>query len=290
MKYIKINENGIHIVFGITDKNQIKLLHFSKAEFDENDICKFGKECKAEDLVRKEQFIDEAFQLVQVNLAGYNRPYEKHGNKHICTAPGYLLTYAGMEDSWNEFVLGSSGKILDIMEARIYKESPEAETGEIQVRGENVMVGYYKNPEATNEVFTEDGWLRTGDLGTMDANGNIFIRGRLKTMILSSSGQNIFPEELETKLNNLPFILESLVIEYNKKLVALVYADYEALDSLGLNNPDNLKTIMDENLKNLNNSVAAYEKISKIQLYPTEFEKTPKRSIKRYLYNSITID
>lgn len=87
MKYIKINENGIHIVFGITDKNQIKLLHFSKAEFDENDICKFGKECKAEDLVRKEQFIDEAFQLVQVNLAGYNRPYEKHGNKHICTIP-----------------------------------------------------------------------------------------------------------------------------------------------------------------------------------------------------------
>lgn len=87
MKYIKINENGIHIVFGITDKNQIKLLHFSKVEFDENDICKFGNECKAEDLARKEQFINEAFQLVQVNLAGYNRPYEKHGNKHICTAP-----------------------------------------------------------------------------------------------------------------------------------------------------------------------------------------------------------
>ena len=149
------------------------------------------------------------------------------------------------------------------------------------------MVGYYKNQEATQEVFTQDGWLRTGDLGSMDSNGNIFIRGRLKTMILSSSGQNIFPEELETKLNNLPFILESLVIERNKKLVALVYADYEALDSLGLNNPDNLKTIMDENLKNLNSNVAAYEKISKIQLYPTEFEKTPKRSIKRYLYNSI---
>ena len=136
----------------------------------------------------------------------------------------------------------------------------------------------------------EDGWLRTGDLGSMDSNGNIFIRGRLKTMILSSSGQNIFPEELETKLNTLPFILESLVIERNKKLVALVYADYEALDSLGLNNPDNLKTIMDENLKNLNSNVAAYEKISKIQLYPTEFEKTPKRSIKRYLYNSIAVD
>ena len=202
------------------------------------------------------------------------------------TECGPLISYA----PWDEFVLGSSGKILDIMEARIYKETPEAETGEIQVRGENVMVGYYKNQEATQEVFTQDGWLRTGDLGSMDSNGNIFIRGRLKTMILSSSGQNIFPEELETKLNNLPFILESLVIERNKKLVALVYADYEALDSPGLNNPDNLKTIMDENLKNLNSNVAAYEKISKIQLYPTEFEKTPKRSIKRYLYNSIAVD
>ena len=152
------------------------------------------------------------------------------------------------------------------------------------------MAGYYKNPEATQEVFTEDGWLRTGDLGTMDANGILFIRGRLKTMILSSSGQNIFPEEIEAKLNNLPFILESLIIERNKKLVALVYADYESLDSLGLNQPENLKTIMDENLKNLNASVASYEKVSQIQLYPTEFEKTPKRSIKRYLYNSIAIN
>ena len=176
------------------------------------------------------------------------------------------------------------------MEARIYKENPEAEIGEIQVRGENVMTGYYKNPEATKEVFTEDGWLRTGDLGTLDEHNNLYIRGRSKTMILSSSGQNIFPEEIEARLNNMPFVLESLVIERNRKLVALVYADYEALDSLGLNNPENLKTIMDENLKNLNNSVAAYEKISQIQLYPTEFEKTPKRSIKRYLYNSIAED
>lgn len=138
--------------------------------------------------------------------------------------------------------------------------------------------------------FTEDGWLRTGDLGTLDEHNNLYIRGRSKTMILSSSGQNIFPEEIEARLNNMPFVLESLVIERNRKLVALVYADYEALDSLGLNNPENLKTIMDENLKNLNNSVAAYEKVSQIQLYPTEFEKTPKRSIKRYLYNSIAED
>ena len=197
-----------------------------------------------------------------------------------------LISYA----PWNEFVTTSSGRVLDIVEARIYKENPDDRLGEIQVRGENVMVGYYKNPEATKEVFTEDGWLRTGDLGTLDEHNNLYIRGRSKTMILSSSGQNIFPEEIEARLNNMPFVLESLVIERNRKLVALVYADYEALDSLGLNNPENLKTIMDENLKNLNNSVAAYEKVSQIQLYPTEFEKTPKRSIKRYLYNSIAED
>ena len=199
------------------------------------------------------------------------------------TECGPLISYA----PWNEFVPTSSGKILDTMEARLYKENPEATLGEIQVRGENVMTGYYKNPEATQEAFTKDGWLRTGDLGTIDDNGNIYIRGRSKTMILSSSGQNIFPEEIENKLNNLPFIIESLIIERNKKLVALVYADYEALDSLGLNNPESLKAVMDENLKNLNNSVANYERVSQIQLYPTEFEKTPKRSIKRYLYNSI---
>ena len=194
-----------------------------------------------------------------------------------------LISYA----PWNEFILGSSGKILDTMEARVYKKDPEAEIDEIQVRGEKVMAGYYKNQEATKEAFSEDAWLRTGDLGTIDEEGNIFIRGRLKTMILSSSGQNIFPEVIETKLNNLPFILESLTTERNKKLVALVYADYETLDALGLNREENLKTIMDENLKSLNSMVASYEKVSQIQLYPTEFEKTPKRSIKRYLYNSI---
>ena len=130
------------------------------------------------------------------------------------TECGPLISYA----PWDEFVLGSSGKILDIMEARIYKETRKQKPEKSRFGGENVMVGYYKNQEATQEVFTQDGWLRTGDLGSMDSNGNIFIRGRLKTMILSSNGQNIFPEELETKLNNLPFILESLVIERNKKI------------------------------------------------------------------------
>ena len=200
------------------------------------------------------------------------------------TECGPLISYA----PWNEFVPTSSGRVLPrIMEARIFKNNPDDALGEIQVRGENVMKGYYKNEEATREVFTEDGWLRTGDLGTLDEHNNLYIRGRSKTMILGASGQNIFPEEIEAKLNNLPFVLESLVIERDKKLVALVYADYEALDSLGLNNTESLKDVMDENLKTLNNSVAAYEKVSRIQLYPTEFEKTPKRSIKRYLYNNI---
>ncbi|WP_321333434.1 long-chain fatty acid--CoA ligase [uncultured Bacteroides sp.] len=202
------------------------------------------------------------------------------------TECGPLISYS----PWNEFIQTSSGKVLDIMEARVYKETENAEVGEIQVRGENVMVGYYKNQEATKEVFTNDGWLSTGDLGTIDANGNVFIRGRSKTMILSSNGQNIFPEEIEARLNNMPFIHESLVIERNKKLVALVYPEYETLDSLGLNHTDHLKTIMDENLKNLNNSVASYERVSQIQLYPMEFEKTPKKSIKRYLYDSIAED
>ena len=195
-----------------------------------------------------------------------------------------LISYA----PWNEFIPGSAGKILDIMKVRNYSDDPYNITEEIQVCGENVMKGYYKNEEATREVFTEDGWLKTGDLGTIDANGFIYIRGRSKTMILSSNGQNIFPEEIESKLNNMPFVLESLIIERNKKLVALVYPDYESLDSLGLNTPENLKTVMDENLKNLNKLVGNYEQVSKIQLYPTEFEKTPKKSIKRFLYNSIT--
>jgi long-chain acyl-CoA synthetase len=173
------------------------------------------------------------------------------------------------------------------MEVRIKKDNPKARVGEIQVHGENVMLGYYKNPEATAEAFTEDGWLRTGDLGTMDNYGNIFLRGRLKTMILGPNGQNIFPEELESVLNNMPFIHESLVIERDKHLVALVYPDMESLEALDLNHPDILKTIMDENLKNLNSQIAAYEKVKEIQIYPTEFVRTPTRKIKRYLYDSI---
>lgn len=192
-----------------------------------------------------------------------------------------LISYAHT----NEFIPKSAGKVLDIMEAKIDRPDQKTGIGEIFVRGENVMMGYYKNEEATADILDEDGWLHTGDLGTIDENENIFIRGRNKTMILSANGQNIYPEEIEAKLNNMPYVLESLVIENNGRLVALVYPDYESMDAEGVSQ-EQLGEIMDENKKQLNAAVAAYESISKIQLYPHEFEKTPKKSIKRYLYNT----
>lgn len=202
---------------------------------------------------------------------------------------GYGMTECGPLISYdhnNEYVPGSCGQILKgIMKVRIDSEDPYNEVGEIQVSGENVMKGYYKNDEATQNVFTEDGWLRTGDLGTIDHDNRIFIRGRSKTMILGASGQNIYPEEIESKLNNLPFVMESLVVEKNGKLIGMVYPDYDTVDSTGISHTD-LPVIMEQNRIELNKLLAPYETISEIQLYPTEFEKTPKKSIKRYLYSN----
>jgi long-chain acyl-CoA synthetase len=192
-----------------------------------------------------------------------------------------LISYSNTR----EFVPKSSGKVLDIMEAKIIQPDPTTGVGEICVKGENVMLGYYKNPEATSQILDEEGWLHTGDLGTIDADKNIFIRGRNKTMILSASGQNIYPEEIEAKLNNMPYVMESLVIENNGKLFALVCPDYEAVDAEGVDQ-NQLEILMEENRKLLNSIVASYEGVSKIQLYPHEFEKTPKKSIKRYLYSA----
>ena len=193
-----------------------------------------------------------------------------------------LISY----DSCDSFIPGSCGQVLKgIMDVRIDSDDPYNKVGEIQIHGENVMKGYYKNEDATKSVFTEDGWLRTGDLGTIDADKRIYIRGRSKTMILGASGQNIFPEEIEAKLNNLPFIMESLVIEKEGKLVALVYPDYDTVDGTGISHTD-LPIIMQQNLEEINKLVAPYEKVASIQLYPTEFEKTPKKSIKRYLYRN----
>jgi len=185
-----------------------------------------------------------------------------------------------------DYVPHSCGKVLDNMEVRIDSPDPQNIAGEIQTRGENVMVGYYKNEEATKEAFTEDGWLKTGDLGTLDAENNVFIRGRLKSMILGANGQNIYPEEIEAKLNNLPFVMESLVVESHGKLIALVYPDYEAVDGTAIT-ANHLPAIMEENKSTLNNMVAAYERIAEIRLFPAEFEKTPKKSIKRFLYSNI---
>lgn len=185
---------------------------------------------------------------------------------------------------YDHFKPFSCGRPLDgLMEARI--TNPDAEgVGEIEVRGENCMYGYYNNPEATEQIMTQDGWLKTGDLGIIDRDGFIFIKGRSKTMLLGPNGQNIYPEEIEEKLNNMPYISESLVIQREgTKLVALVYPDMEAADKEGLNE-QTLQEAMEQNRKDLNARIAAYEQISAIIIHNTEFEKTPKKSIKRFLY------
>lgn len=204
---------------------------------------------------------------------------------------GYGMTECGPLISYthhSEFIPRSSGRILEgYMQVKIDSSDPELIPGEICVRGENVMAGYYKNQEATEKVIDKDGWLHTGDMGTVNNDDTIFIKGRYKTMILGANGQNIYPEEIESKLNNMPFIMESFVIEKDGRLVALVYPDYEAVDDYGIANED-LPVAMEEIRKNLNKEVAPYEQIAKIHLYPTEFEKTPKRSIKRYLYTNFS--
>ena len=187
---------------------------------------------------------------------------------------------------WTDFVPYSAGRVLSgFMEAKITSDDPENIPGEICVKGENVMQGYYKNPEATAAVLDEEGWLHTGDMGTISRDGTISIRGRYKTMILSSNGQNIYPEEIEAKLNNMTLVMESLVVERDSKLVAIVYPDFEMMDRLGFTS-EQLPDEMEKVRKELNKIVAPYEQISKIQLIANEFEKTPKKSIKRYLYTN----
>lgn len=198
------------------------------------------------------------------------------------TAPIISYTY------WKEFRPFSCGQALpELMEIRTVNPNEEG-VGEIQVRGEHVMLGYYKNEQATREVFTEDGWLRTGDLGTLDKDGFLFIKGRNKTMLLGPNGQNIYPEEIEAKLNNMPYVLESLVMQQDNRLVALVCPDYEMADANHLTS-EQLTEAMEENRKQLNTQLAAYEQIGKIRLFPHEFEKTPKKSIKRFLYTSVEV-
>lgn len=186
---------------------------------------------------------------------------------------------------WTDFRCQSCGQVLKgFMDARIANPDMDG-VGEIQVRGENVMAGYYKNEQATKESFTADGWLRTGDLGIIDKDGFIYIKGRCKTMLLGPSGQNIYPEEIEAKINNMPYVLESLVLQKDTRLVALVCPDFEAVDADKLTQ-DQLEVVMEENRKLVNAELAAYEQINELRIYTHEFEKTPKKSIKRFLYEA----
>jgi long-chain acyl-CoA synthetase len=190
-----------------------------------------------------------------------------------------LLAY----EHWTKYVAGSCGKCVDVAEVRIDSEDPQHVVGEIQARGENIMIGYYKNPEATANAFTADGWLKTGDLGIIDAEGNIFIRGRSKNMILGPSGQNIYPEEIEAIVNNQPYVVESVVVDRGGKLVALVFPDEQAIAKDLLD--AEAKSDIPENIRNgANRQLPAYSQIYKVELQSQPFEKTPKMSIKRFLY------
>ncbi len=184
-----------------------------------------------------------------------------------------------------EYKLGSCGKYLkEYLDVRIDSSDPQRVPGEIMVKGEMVMSGYYKNEKDTEAVLEPDGWMHTGDMGVMDPDGTVYIKGRCKTMILTDTGQNIYPEQIEDKLNNMPLVLESLVLENEGKLYGLVVPDFDHCEKEGIDRAK-LEDIMKENLKNLNEQVAAYERLVSITIHISEFEKTPKRSIKRYLYD-----
>ena len=203
---------------------------------------------------------------------------------------GYGMTECGpiiCYEDYHKFVPGSCGKAAPRMEVRIDSEDPQHIVGEIITRGDNVMLGYYKNEEATAQAIDKEGWLHTGDLGIMDAEGNVFIKGRSKNMLLGPSGQNIYPEEIEDQLNNLPLVCESIVIQQkDNRLAALVYPDFDDAYAHGLNDAD-IERIMEENRVNLNAALPAYSQIARIKIYPEEFEKTPKKSIKRFLYKDV---
>lgn len=187
---------------------------------------------------------------------------------------------------WKDLKLASCGRAASRMEVRIDSPDPENIAGEILCKGENLMLGYYKNDEITAQVVDSNGWLHTGDLAVMDKEGNVFIKGRSKNLLLNSSGQNIYPEEIESRLNNMPYVSESLIVLQRDKLVALIYPDFDDAFAHGLTNAD-IEKAMDINRNNLNAVLPAYSQIAKVKIYPEEFEKTAKKSIKRFLYQEM---
>ena len=227
------------------------------------------------------------FYEVILGGAPFNQEVERFVSSiHFPYTVGYGATECGpiiAYDDKNTFVQGSCGKPVPNMEVKILSNDPENVPGEIICRGPNVMLGYYKNEKLTEETIDKDGWMYTGDLGIMDKEGNIFIKGRSKSLILGPSGQNIYPEEIEDHLNNMNLVNESVVISENDKLVALVYPDFDEAMKAGLTD-EQIAAVMEQNRQELNEILPAYEKISQIRIYHEEFEKTPKKSIKRFLY------
>ncbi len=215
---------------------------------------------------------------VEVFLRKINFPFSVGYGMTEC---GPLISYA----NWDKARLGASGKIVDTLEVKIDSDDPYNKVGEIMVRGENVMMGYYKNREATKEALDDDGWLYTGDLGVIDKDNYIYIKGRSKSMLLGPSGQNIYPEEIEARLNNLTYISESVVTEKDNKLLALVYPDYEAVDKDKIDD-SRLEEIMENHRQSLNKELPSFMNIAGIKIHPVEFEKTPKKSIKRFMYTA----
>ena len=215
-------------------------------------------------------------QEVEQFLKRINFPYTVGYGATEC-AP--IICYA----DWHEFAPGSCGRAVKHMEVRIDSPDPRKIPGEILARGLNVMLGYYKNEEATSDTIDADGWYHTGDLGTMDSEGNVFINGRSKNMLLGANGQNIYPEEIEDKLNSLPMVVESIVVQRDNKFVALIHPDLDEARNMNFSQKD-LEDIMEQNRNTLNQQLPAYEKISEVEIYEEEFAKTPKKSIKRYLY------
>lgn len=231
-------------------------------------------------------FGDEFYEVI-IGGAAFNQEVEKflYSMKFKYTV-GYgatecapIICYADYKD----FVPGSCGKAVIHMEVKIDSPDPKNVPGEILARGINVMLGYYKNEEATRETIDSEGWYHTGDLGTMDENGNVFIKGRSKNMLLGANGQNIYPEEIEDQLNSMPMVVESVVIQEGDKLVGLVFPDFDEAKVMGLNQ-DDLDKVMEQNKQDLNAVLPAYCKLSAIRIHEEEFEKTPKKSIKRFLY------
>ncbi|MCR4853627.1 MAG: AMP-binding protein [Prevotella sp.] len=227
------------------------------------------------------------FYEVIIGGAAFNQEVEQF--MHRIEFP-YTVGYGATEcapiicyEDYKHFVPGSCGKAALHMEVKINSRDPENVPGEILAKGLNVMLGYYKNEEATRQTLDNDGWYHTGDLGTMDSEGNVFIKGRSKNMLLSANGQNIYPEEIEDRLNSMTLVNESIVIQKEDKLVALIHPDYDEARNLGLSNSD-LENIMEQNRVEINQALPSYSKITAVRLHEEEFAKTPKKSIKRFLY------